>query len=395
MESSSPTIPPAAPLDDIEPKTPSKMLYKDALTATIAGIRAEKDGFPPLSTGSTCQATSSASNRHPTNLEYALMLKIIKLKIIPPFTKENFLNLQGSFKSCASAIMAKFPPGINTKITISKIFTKIKDKNLHTILVTAPIDAEPYIREIQTKGIELLGKTVFPLGARPQNENKIVRKSYPKAVKVKFVNLPLQCDPDEILREADMPHQAQVLDYPERETENTEHGQFFTGRACVTVSVPNKETEDELRIWSKERRLGGPLEWEDIPISFHIPSLHHCSYCNSKGKFAMGHQSEWCFERIREERATIAKKVQHEDEEDSQSEEEVSDTDFESVVETEGESEGEPTEDNSTERTNIEKPEGEEKFKKVKAKKRKKNKSKERKLKKSKQSTSPRKNGAN
>ncbi|MEM6402861.1 MAG: hypothetical protein AAF757_21980, partial [Cyanobacteria bacterium P01_D01_bin.116] len=349
--------------------------------------------FPQLSEAPPTTSTST------NGLDYATKLKTINIKIIPPFTKENFKNLQGSFRLCASAIMAKFPPGINNKITITKIFTKIREKNLHTILVTAPLEAKSYISEIQSRGIELLGKTVFPLGARLplQSEANKIRKSYPRVAKIKFVNLPLQCEPDEVLQQANLPEQAKILDEPERQVETTDHGQFYTGRACVSVSIPNKETEDELRIWSRERRLGDAFLWEDIPILFHVPSLHHCTFCRTKGKHPMGHESEWCLERIREEKL---KHAREREEKESESEE----TSSEESCESSGEEEDQVNDKEEEERTveepveqpseEEEKPAKEEKFRKVKAKRRKGMKRNGIKNKKSKKSTSPHKNGA-
>ena len=69
---------------------------------------------------------------------------ILKIKIIPPFKREHFEyaeTFQKASNEALSSILLAFDPVNHQQITLSKRFTTINEKRLHTVLVIAPIEA--------------------------------------------------------------------------------------------------------------------------------------------------------------------------------------------------------------------------------------------------------------
>ena len=94
------------------------------------------------------------------------------IKIIPPISREivkSAENLAQAYRSCASDILKQFPATMQQKMTISKTITVTKyDRKLHTLTIIAPPDAEQFITSIESEGIILLNRTVFPMGCFPR-----------------------------------------------------------------------------------------------------------------------------------------------------------------------------------------------------------------------------------
>ena len=98
----------------------------------------------------------------PENTEEVQVLKIPVPLRATDFQSKESLDL--AFKKGCSAVLKRVPIFCQNEVTLSKTFTALGGRNIHTITVVASSAARPYFDEIRTNGIELLGKTVFPLG---------------------------------------------------------------------------------------------------------------------------------------------------------------------------------------------------------------------------------------
>ena len=105
---------------------------------------------------------SAVTNLNSTNTR---VQKLIKMRIIPPFTREHLQN-PGNFdratNECYVAILRSFSPRIRPKITISKTHTIMGSRKLQTLMVTAPIEAEEEVATMQLTGLQILNRTIFP-----------------------------------------------------------------------------------------------------------------------------------------------------------------------------------------------------------------------------------------
>ena len=60
--------------------------------------------------------------------------------------------------------------------------------------------------------------------------------------------------------------------------EETEHGILFKGKSSLQIVANSTESECELKMRSFEQRTReNPSQLNEIPISFPVPLLHHCS----------------------------------------------------------------------------------------------------------------------
>ena len=111
------------------------------------------------------------------------------------------------------------------EVTLSKTFTALGARNIHTITVVASFAARPYFDEIRTRGIELLGKTVFPLGHSAfASSNR--RNMYPRKVNIKIQNFPFICPDDETMKLFSFPPQIENIDEINQRKENVEGVDF-------------------------------------------------------------------------------------------------------------------------------------------------------------------------
>ena len=220
--------------------------------------------------------------------------RILKMKIIPPFRKEHFENaavLEREISRAYSEILLPFQPRHRPYITISRTFEKRNNKSLHTLLVTAPQEAEQDVENIKINGLQIMGRTVFPTG---EDFYQIRTSQYPRKVWVRITNLPYLCNDVSLMEMLNLPDQIQPLGPLQRETINTEFGQIHSGKARIQVSVPDAESINRLREWSFLKNGLEITQWCDIPIYMSAPSLHHCTACEAEGRLHVGHDILWC-----------------------------------------------------------------------------------------------------
>ena len=193
------------------------------------------------------------------------------------------------------------------EVTLSKTFTALGARNIHTITVFASSAARPYFDEIRTRGIELLGKTVFLVGHSAfANSNR--HKMHPRKVNVKIQNLPFICSDDDAMKLFSFPPETQNIDDIDRRKENVEGVDFYIGEAQVKVGVRNEKQMKNLTRWSYDKRTkNAPTLWNEKPVSFHAPSLHKSEECKKQTRQFQGHQKYWCFLARRERLQMVAK----------------------------------------------------------------------------------------
>ena len=127
------------------------------------------------------------------------------MQIIPPFTKSRLANtgaLNDANIQCAKSILKELPQKVRSQITISKTFAQVRDKTLHTLTVTSPPTVRTQYNSIRSRGLNLLGKSVFPMGKHILNKE---RSFYPRRYNIKFVNLPYVCSDTETLNLIELP----------------------------------------------------------------------------------------------------------------------------------------------------------------------------------------------
>ena len=243
---------------------------------------------------------SPSSYADVTNIEknVAMDNKNLELQImqfIPPLSKNEIRDsnkLQKCFRDCAQVILEQFPCELKDKVTISKTFTKSKDKLLHSITVISPPEAKLTYVTIRTQGLQILGKTVFPIGKMRLNSSPMT--FYPKKVNIKFTNLPVICDNVAVKHLLCLPPNITHDTSIKREKENCNGESFFNGKATLSLTVTDSEQETLLRDWSYNARMGECAVWNNVAIRFHIPSLHKCDFCAKHKKLYQGHHVDWC-----------------------------------------------------------------------------------------------------
>ena len=156
------------------------------------------------------------------------------------------------------------------EVTLSKTFTALGARNIHSIIVVASSGARPYFDETRTRGIELLGKTVFPLGHSAfANSNR--HKMHPRKVNIKIQNLTFICSDDEARKLFSFPPENQNIDEIDRRKENVEGVDFYTGEAQVKLGVRNEKQMKNLTRRSYDKRTKNtPTLWNGIPASFTL-----------------------------------------------------------------------------------------------------------------------------
>ena len=126
-------------------------------------------------------------------------MNILKLKNIPPFNKDHFATkdtFETASNQCISAIVRHFSPQLRTKLTLSKTFTTVGTRRLHTFHLVAPNEASDVFTRLQSTGIEMLGRTVIP---QSDSFQRFIPGIYPKHVPVRILQLPSLCQDQELL----------------------------------------------------------------------------------------------------------------------------------------------------------------------------------------------------
>ena len=162
-------------------------------------------------------------------------------------------KLEQCFRDCAKVILDEFPSDLKEKVKISKTFTKSKDKLLHSITVISPPEAKLTYIKIRTQGLQILGKTVFPMDKMPLNPYSMA--FYPKKVHIKFNNLPVICNKVAVKHLLCLPPNI-IHDTAIKKEKNCNDESFFNGKATLSVTVSDSEQETLLRDWSYNARMG-------------------------------------------------------------------------------------------------------------------------------------------
>ena len=217
------------------------------------------------------------------------------MKIIPPFKREHFKNaetFQEASKEALSSILSAFDPVNRQKITLSKTFTTINEKRLHTVLVIAPIEAAENMDRLKINGLKIMNRTMFPTA------DEFWRTDYngfPKRVMLRMSNVPYLLDDDTLIEKLQLPPDVEPTGTITREKEKLPEGDFFTGKASMLLNIKNETSENELREWSFKSASGERrFEWLDIPFNAHTPALHSCTFCEAENKPHIGHDIAWC-----------------------------------------------------------------------------------------------------
>ena len=218
---------------------------------------------------------------------------IIKMKIIPPLQKQHFTtkdNFTTATNQCFSAILRCFPPTYRQQLTISKSFTIVGTRHLHSINVVAPVTAQDIVSKLQTTGISMLGKTVFP-----STDNFLTNLPglYPRYTQVRLLHAPAQCDDETLTELLHLPADTTIIGF-KRQTDTIDGMSFFNGKIACTIKINNTTHEEELRQWSLDQHENPTMIWEEIPIFAFIPSLHNCTFCKQHNKPHFGHDIAWC-----------------------------------------------------------------------------------------------------
>ena len=224
---------------------------------------------------------------------------IIKMKIIPPFSREQLrdpIKLDAAVGQCIKEIQMAFAPESRSKLTIAKTMANYGERRMQTLLVIAPEEAQEDFTRLQLGGLSILGKTIFPTG---EHFWKFEPSAFPKRVRMAISDLPFLCDEATFYDLLDLPSDVHIEGNIKRQTAHTEAGVFYTGRADVRLKIENAEAEQALREWSWLKMTNKDIEWMDIPITVQVPSLHECKWCHTKGVAAVGHDEMWCRDKQR------------------------------------------------------------------------------------------------
>ena len=145
-----------------------------------------------------------------TNIPQPRIMPILKLKIIPPFNKDLFATkttFETASNQCIAAILRQFPVQLRTKLTLSKTFTMVGTRRLHTFHLVAPNEASDVITRLQSTGIEMLGRTVIP---QSDSFERFIPGIYPKHVPVRILQLPSLCQDQELQDILELPDSTQI-----------------------------------------------------------------------------------------------------------------------------------------------------------------------------------------
>ena len=227
------------------------------------------------------------------NIPQPRTMNILKLKIIPPFNKDHFATketFETASNQCIASILRQFSPQLRTKLILSKTFTMVGTRRLHTFHLVAPPEASDVITRLQTTGIEMLGRTVIP---QSDSFQRFIPGIYPKHVPVRILQLPSLCQDSELQDILDLPDSTQVTSI-RHHTDEIDGMHFHNGRASAMVRVVSKEHEETLRNWSIRNHENGTMTWNDIPIYAFIPALHQCTHCKDHRRPFHGHDIAWC-----------------------------------------------------------------------------------------------------
>ena len=232
-------------------------------------------------------------------------MNILKLKILPPFNKDHFAT-KTTFETASiqwiAAILRQFSPQLRTKLTLSKTFTMVGTRRLHTFHLVAPNEASDVFTRLQSTGNEMLGRTVIP---QSDSFERFIPGINPKHVPVRILQLPSLCQDQELQDILDLPDSTQIT-FIRHDTDEIDGMHFYNGRVSAMIRVVSHEHEEMLRECSIRNHENGTLTWNDIPIYAFIPALHQCHHCKEHRRPFHGHDVAWYrYARAEEQQRTI------------------------------------------------------------------------------------------
>ena len=253
----------------------------------------QQPSYSGITTNTQAPQQPSYSGIASNNIPQPRTMNILKLKIIPPFNKDHFATketFETASNQCIASILRQFSPQLRTKLTISKTFTMVGTRRLHTFHIVAPIEATDVFSRQQSSGIEMLGRTVIP---QSDSFERYIPGIYPKHIPVRILQLPSLCHEQEIHDILGLPDYTEVTSL-RHNTGVIDGITFYNGRASAMVRLVSKEHEQMLREWSIRSHENGTHEWNGIPIYAFIPSLHACQHCKDHHRPFHGHDIAWC-----------------------------------------------------------------------------------------------------
>ena len=165
-----------------------RLLYYSNQESSTSNQAATKQRIPKVINEESMQQSyyGIASNKVPP----PRTMKFLKLKIIPLFNKDHFATkntFETASNQCISAILRQFSPQQRAMITLSKTFKMVGTRRLHTFHLVAPNEATDTIERLQSTGIELFGRTVFP---QSDSFERFIPGIYPKYIPIRNLQLP-------------------------------------------------------------------------------------------------------------------------------------------------------------------------------------------------------------
>ena len=238
--------------------------------------------------------------------------KIIRMKVVPPFRREYFQNpnlLERDVDAALKEIYTIFKPKYRHQVTIARTNVTQHSRNLQILMFTAPAEAEEDIAFAKLRGINIMGKTVFPTG---EEFWRFSPAEFPKRAMLRINNLPILLDDEELEKLLDLPPCTEIGGDILREQKTYDFGKIYTGRAMVPIVILSQQHQDQLLKWSLWRNTDGKLCWNEVPLMMSIPKLHKCTKCELEGRPQyIGHDDLWC--RIIRRQTTQTPPVETED----------------------------------------------------------------------------------
>ena len=219
-----------------DPYVPPPILEKEATMnqQQNSSVQIENDPIPSFS--------DKVKQTNIYNKEYRRQ-RILRMKVDPPFRKEHFLNrqkLEMDVNAAIKEILYIFQPKFRPLVTISRTNLPQQNRNIQILMVTAPEEAEEDLARAKLNEIKIMGKTVFPTG---EEIWRFSPSEFPKRAMLRVNNLPILCTDEELEEIMELPEDIKFAGDLLRESEETELGRLFTGRAMIPIVIPTREHE--------------------------------------------------------------------------------------------------------------------------------------------------------
>ena len=253
----------------------------------------QQPSYSGIATNNQAPQQQSYSRIASTNIPQPRTMPNLKLKIIPPFNKDHFATkttFETASNQCLAAILRQFPVQLRTKLTLTKTFSMVGTRRLHTFHLVAPNEASDVITRLQSTVIKMLGRSVIP---QSDSFERFIPVIYPKHVTVRILQLPSLCTDPEIQELLDLPDAIPITSI-RHHTDEINGMHFYNRRVSAMIRVTSQEHETRLRQWSIQNHENCTLQWNEIPIYAFIPALHQCHHCKEHRRPFHGHDAAWC-----------------------------------------------------------------------------------------------------